>query len=207
MHVLGYFVDTDAPSLAKVAQELRLARAERAPRIVEKLRALRCDITLDDVRAAAGDAMIGRPHIAAVLVEKRYARSIKDAFDRYIGQGGPAYFRKDSLPTRRAIAAIHDAGGLAVLAHPVQLRCDDDGELEATVRKLADQGLDGIETRHSDHTPDMVERYEQLARRFRLATTGGSDFHGDRKSIALGSQGVDARVLDALREAHAARSG
>ncbi len=205
MHILGYFVDGKTPALKDVIAELHEAREQRAPHVVEKLNALGCDISLEQIRNTAGCAMIGRPHIAAVLVEQGYAKSIKDAFNRYIGQGAPAYVRKDNMPTGRAIAAIHAAGGLAVLAHPVQLRCDDDEELAAVIGRLIDQGLDGMEVYHCDHDAALVEQYTQFAKRHDLLMTGGSDFHGTRKPIALGGQKVPAHLLDTLRDAVAAR--
>ncbi len=205
MHILGYFVGGDSELLRDVMTDQQKARDERAPLIVEKLNALRFDITMEHVLDAAGGGMIGRPHIAALLVERGYARSIKDAFDRFLGKDGEAYVRKDYLPTARAIEAIHDAGGLAVLAHPVQLRCEDDEELTDTVRRLVDQGLDGLEAYHCDHDGALVDFYTTLAGRYDLLTTGGSDFHGSRKPIAMGSQRVPADLLDRLLEARAAR--
>jgi len=202
MHILGYFIDPTDPTLAAVIEEVSGARRERAPQIVAKLNALRVAITLQEVEAQAGGAFIGRPHIAEVLRQKGYVKSIKDAFTRYLGQNAPAYVRKDNLPTDRAIEAIHAAGGLAVLAHPVQLRCEDEMDLQQTVQRLVDQGLDGLEIRHADHTPAQVQQYRQLAERLDLVTTGGSDYHGLAKSIALGSQRVPREHLDQLDQRH-----
>jgi len=196
MHILGYGVDGATPELQSVVTELHAARSERAPMIVEKLNDLGVDITMDEVDAYAGCAMIGRPHIAGVLMYKGYVDSIQDGFAQYIGQGGPAYVRKDNLATQRAIHAIHAAGGLAVLAHPIQLRYDDVADLERIVRRLKDEGLDGLEVMHSDHDAAMVEQYTQLANRLNLIPTGGSDFHGTTKDIDLGSQPVPADWLD-----------
>ena len=205
LHVLGYFIDADAPGIRSVCEELAEARAHRAPRIIESLDKLGVDITLDEVSEQAGDAPIGRPHIAAVLVRKGYVKTIADAFARYIGQGKPAYHRKDQLTAARAIEAIHEAEGLAVLAHPIQLNYEDDAELEQLVRDLVNVGLDGLETRHPDHNQALTAQYAQLAARLDLATTGGSDYHGDRKHHALGCTNVGDETLDALREAHTAR--
>lgn len=198
MHILGYFIDPTDPTLAGVIEEVSGARRERAPQIVEKLNDLRVAITLEEVEAQAGGAFIGRPHIAEVLRQKGYVKSIKDAFTRYLGQNAPAYVRKDNLPTERAIEAIHAAGGLAVLAHPVQLRSEDEQDLQQTVQRLVDQGLDGLEIHHADHTAAQVQQYRQLAHRLDLLTTGGSDYHGLAKTIALGSQRVPHEHLDQL---------
>ncbi len=203
MHMLGYFVDPASAVLAELSRQLAEVRTGRVPLILERLTELGVDIRMDEVLAATPGAMIGRPHVAAVLVDKGYARTIADAFARYLGSGAPAYVRKDNLPTAQAIDAIHQAGGLAVLAHPLQLRCDDDDELELVVRRLVDEGLDGLEVCHSDHAAGDARKYRKLADRFDLAITGGSDYHGYRKDIKLGSLRVGRDVLDALRQRHA----
>lgn len=229
LHLLGYYIDPQDSGLAKLTKKLRDARAQRNPLLVEKLNALGVRITYDDVLAAAGvepvaapeetpggtpgtvpgkpsrelpggGTVIGRPHIAQVLVEKGYVKSIHEAFHRYIGPRGAAYVRRDRLKAGDAIDAIHAAGGLVVLAHPVQLQLDTD-TLEHTLAKLKDLGLDGVESRHSDHGPADVELLERFARKFTLLTTGGSDYHGSRKTIALGSQHVPMAVYDQLTAA------
>jgi len=187
-------------------QRLRDARGTRNPQIIEKLNDLGVAITMDEVDAYAGCAMIGRPHIAGVLMNKGYVGSIKEGFTRYIGQGGPAYVRKDNLPTDRAIAAIHAAGGVAVLAHPIQLRYDDEADLESIVRRLMDEGLDGLEVIHSGHDETLVAQYTELADRLGLIKTGGSDFHGSTKPIDLGSRAIPAAWLDTLEDALASRA-
>ncbi|MEM9419313.1 MAG: PHP domain-containing protein [Planctomycetota bacterium] len=213
LHLLGHHIDPDHAHLAEITKRLGRARAERNPLIIEKLNSLGVRITYDEVLelAEAGasqegsgvsaPAIVGRPHIGQVLVNKGYVKSIHEAFARYIGSNGAAYARRDLLTAAEAIEAIHEAGGLVTMAHPVHLEAADDAELEHAVARLVDMGLDGIETRHSDHTPGDVKRFERLAERFRLLTTGGSDYHGSRKSIALGSQKVPMSVCDRLGEA------
>ena len=201
LHILGLFVQHDDAKLALVSKRMEEARNHRNPAIVAKLNELGVRMGYDEVLALAakeGTAIIGRPHIAQVMMNKGYVKSIQDAFQRYIGGRGAAYVRRDRLHPREAIEAIHHAGGMAVLAHPVQLKCQNDDEIEYVFRKLADLGLDGIESRHSDHTPAQVQRFEQFASRMNLATTGGSDYHGTRKSIGLGSQRVPLSVYEKL---------
>ena len=212
LHLLGYGIDPENPGLARLTATLREARAQRNPRIVEKLNAQGVRLTYDEVtqlasRLAGGaaDAVVGRPHIAQLLLQKGYVKSIHEAFTRYLGVGGAAYTRRDGLAADQAIAAIHDAGGLVSLAHPVQLRLDA-SDLEHAVSRLTDLGLDAIETRHSDHAPADVQHYSQLARRFRLLTTGGSDYHGSRKPIALGDARVPLDRYQQLQQALAARA-
>lgn len=204
LHILGLFVRHDDSELHKIHERLLAARLERNPQIIRNLQGLGVEIEYAEVLAiaAASDTqIIGRPHIAQVMVKKGYVKSVQDAFARYIGEGKPAYARKDTLSPQHAIDAIHHAGGLAVLAHPIQLRCRDDDELAHCVTRLKSLGLDGIETRHGDHTSAEVERYGKLARKLGLLVSGGSDFHGDRKPVKLGSQGVPAEVYENLREA------
>jgi len=203
MHVLGFFVDAASAKLESVIDDLAAARSERAPMIVDRLNALGLPLSLDEVEVEAAGASIGRPHIAAAMQRKGFVDSVADGFSRYLGHGKPAYVRKDNLDTERAIDAIHDAGGLAVLAHPVQLRCADADELEQVVRRLVDQGLDGLEVYHSDHDPRRRAEYAAIAERFGLLATGGSDYHGNRKPIALGSQPVPYDLLAALKASRA----
>ncbi len=113
--------------------------------------------------------------------------TIKAAFDKYLAPGGLAYFDKERLAPRRALEMIVESGGIPVLAHPVQLRCDNDAQLEAVVKNLVDMGLRGIEVIHSDHEGSHVEKYTRMAKKYRLLMTGGSDYHGaKKKDIQLG---------------------
>jgi len=203
LHILGYFIDPDDPSLDQLQRRLREAREQRNPAMIDKLNSL--GVTLDyrevtDLAAREGSKAPGRPHIARLLVDKGYAKSIHDAFTRYIGSRGAAYVRKDRLTAAEAIDAIHQAGGLASFAHPVQLTRDAAG-LEHAVARLTDMGLDAIETSHSDHAARDRDAFERLATRFSLLTTGGSDYHGTNKRIPLGSQHVPMCVYDNLYEA------
>lgn len=204
LHILGLFIRHDDRQLAKVHDRMRDARDERNPAIVEKLNKLGINVSysqVQDLAAAQGTKIIGRPHIAQVLIEAGHADSMRDAFDRYIGRGGSAYMRRDRLAAEEAIDAIHHAGGLAILAHPIQLGIRTPGILPRFVEQLRDLGLDGIETRHSDHSPQLVKQYETLAADLNLLTSGGSDFHGHRKDIALGAQRIDESVYHRLRDA------
>lgn len=206
LHLLGLFVRHDDSGLLKIQARLRAARDERNPQIIRNLNDLGIAISDEEVFEAAGGAgaVVGRPHIAQVLLRKGYVKSIHEAFVRYIGEGAPAYARKDRLGAAEAIEAIHTAGGLVSLAHPVQLRLPID-ELDHVVAKLAYLGLDAIEAWHSDHTGHDTRRFHDLARKHDLLLTGGSDYHGSRKSIAPGSQAVPMSVYDALHAAWQAR--
>jgi 3',5'-nucleoside bisphosphate phosphatase len=130
--------------------------------------------------------VMGRPHIAAVVVRKGKADSIRQAFDFYLGQGKPAFVDKERLSPREAIDLIHRSGGLPVLAHPFQLRTENDAQLDRVIKDLFDLGLAGIEVLHSDHDEIHVQKYTKLAQRYHLLMTGGSDFHGANKEVQLG---------------------
>jgi 3',5'-nucleoside bisphosphate phosphatase len=203
LHILGYFIRHDAPHLAQIEARLREARDQRNPEMIDKLNELGMKIDYDEVIAAAGGNIVGRPHIGQVLMQKGYVKTIHEAFSKYLGRTGGAYVRKDRLSAEEAIAAIHDADGLAVLAHPTQLGIDSPDHLEHAVARLKKLGLDGIETRHSDHTPRDSERFNKLAAKLGLIATGGSDYHGSRKTIDLGSQKVPMTVYDTLLNARA----
>ena len=179
MHILGYFVDPDliAPGLL----ELKEARKKRNPQIADRLRKLGMDVSYDEVAALAGGEMVGRPHFARLLVEKRYAESIQDAFNRFLAKGAPAYVEKRRLTPPDAINLIHNSGGVAVLAHPYQLMLGSFEEARSLTAELAQAGLDGLEAIYSRHTQEQRERYQEIARGCGLLITGGSDYHGTYK--------------------------
>lgn len=198
LHILGYFVDHDDPELARLESWLAKVREQRNPAMVERLSELGVQIDYGEVLEQAGGRVVGRPHIAQVLVKKGYVKSIHEAFARYIGEGAAAHVRKDRLSPAEAIAAIHHAGGLAVLAHPVQLHLPEPGQLEQLTARLKQAGLDGIEIRHHDHQPGDVARFARLAERLDLVVTGGSDYHGTRKQNRLGETGLERAEFEKL---------
>ena len=207
MHILGYGVDPENPQLKSLTAELIAGRDNRNPRIVAKLNELGVAVTMKEWEDEAKGSVLGRPHLAAILHRKGYVSSIKQAFDKYIGQGAPAYFDKERLTPRQAIERIRASGGVPVLAHPIQLRTENDAQLERVVKDLLDLGLAGLEVIHSDHDAALVERYTQLADRFGLIKTGGSDFHGSNKpNIELGlarGRRIPREFYERLIEKHA----
>lgn len=204
MHILGYGVDIHSPVLTEMNRRLIEGRDNRNPKIVAKLRELGVAITMEEVDAEAKGNVVGRPHIAAILHRKGYVSSIKQAFNEYLAPGGKAYFDKERLTSKEALGMIQESGGLPVLAHPVQLRCENDAQLETMVKNLIDQGLAGIEVLHSDHDVKLIEKYTVLADRYRLLKTGGSDFHGNnKKDIQLGwarGRRIPREMFDRLQE-------
>lgn len=203
LHILGYGIDPSNADLAKLTEDLRAGRDDRNERIVAKLRSLGIDITIDEVLARA-QGTVGRPHIAQVLVAKGIVSHPQAAFDRYLGQGGLAYEDKERFTPREAIAMIHAAGGVAICAHPTQLKMPNLARLERVLKDLVDFGLDGVEVIHSDHRPFDVRFLNDFADRHGLLKSGGSDFHGTIKSnVKLGlarSRTIPRAYFDAICE-------
>lgn len=178
VHVLGYFVDRAHAGFQAFLASQRDARVARVREIGRTLTRLGAPIDVDRLLAVdgEGDVSVGRPAIAAALVEAGYVRTPREAFDRYLGTRGAAFVPRSGPTVVEAIAKIHDAGGLASLAHPAQNRADD------RIAGWKSAGLDAIEVYHSDHDAVALDRYLQMAARLELGVTGGSDYHGDERA-------------------------
>jgi transcription antitermination factor NusB len=186
LHILGYFVDCANRQFTQELQRLLRIRVERIRAIGEKLRALGLPFEADEVLKQAHGESVGRVHVARELVRLGVCSTIKDAFDRYIGSGKPAYVPKERLTPEQAIALVHSAGGAAVLAHPGL----SEGALEL-MEQLKQAGLDGVELHYPTHTDHDARDLLNMVRRLDLAVTGGSDFHGEaRPECALGQESV-----------------
>jgi hypothetical protein len=170
-HVLGLHLQ-NAARLDDQLRELRAMRLTRAERIVLRLNELGVRVSLEDVLSQSGGGAVGRPHIARALINDGWATDMRDAFDRYLGNGRAAFVPKDRLSIGDAIAMIHDAGGLAILAHPAQ------SGTKKRIEALVQFGLDGVEVRHPAHNAEDIARLSALVEHFRLIPSGGSDWHG-----------------------------
>jgi len=200
LHVLAYLFDPEAQPLREALEQFQKNRMSRGRMIVEKLNALGIDITYEDVLEVADGAAVGRPHVAEAMFRHKAIATYDDAFRRYIGDRGPAFVPKKNFTPPEAIAMIHRAGGLAVLAHPMI-----DGAVER-IEELAALGLDGIEAYHPDHSAGDRDRLKETARRLRLVWTGGSDFHGrSGRCGTVGSEAVPIECLEELKERVAQR--
>ena len=182
MHLLGFFLDIHHPLLNERLGYLQKARAERNPRIVERLNRLGIQITYEEVLKASGGGQVGRPHFAQVLIEKKYVRTFQEAFERFLKKGAPAYVDKLRFTTKEALHFINEAKGVAVLAHPNTLNMNGYSELENLLLRLIEEGLKGIEVYYPEHSPLEVAKYKTLAERYRLLITGGTDYHGIEKN-------------------------
>jgi len=186
VHMLGYGINTAHGRLRETLSRLVEGRNKRNTRIVQKLQLLGISIELNEVQAIAGEQIVGRPHFAQVLIQKGVVGSFDEAFDRYLARGRPAYFERFRLSPEEAIHLIAEAGGMAVLAHPYYMGMASD-LIASTLTRLKAAGLVGIEAYYPEHTEGQTRLYVEMAQRFDLLVTGGSDFHGTIKpNIALG---------------------
>jgi 3',5'-nucleoside bisphosphate phosphatase len=198
LHLLGYFLDPQSASLCAFLDRQRTERSRRIVVMADRLASLGCPIDPAPMLALASQGRsVGRPHLARALVDGGYVRTPDEAFRRFLEFGGPAYEPRRGAAPQEAIEIVHDAGGLASLAHPGL--SDRDG----LIPLLAVAGLDAIEARHSDHTPDVEARYRAIAKELRLLITGGSDFHGDtgHRVPALGVVTLGSDDYTAFRDA------
>lgn len=187
-HILGLHLGDTTPIDAKLS-ELRDMRRTRAAKIVDLLNEHGVRITFEAVLEQAGGAAIGRPHVARALIAEGWAVDSRDAFDRYLASGRPGFAPKEQLTMRDAIAIIHSAGGLAIVAHPGQNGTRD--RVEALMR----DGLDGVEVRHPSHSNEDVIRLMALVEHFGLVPSGGSDWHGVPGPRTLGVMKVPMEWL------------
>jgi predicted metal-dependent phosphoesterase TrpH len=174
VHVLGYFIDTTDADLAVFLEAQRQRRIERLHAIARHLSALGLSVDIDEIVAGARrGASVGRPLIARALMKGGHVGSIQEAFERYLGTGRPAFVPRVGCSPAEVVAVIHDAGGIAALAHPGVTK------QPSIIGQLAADGLDALEVYHSDHSPTTTRDMLALARELRIGVSGGSDFHGD----------------------------
>ncbi len=195
IHVLGYGLDYLSSDLQAFLQRRRTERERRVERLVEILAGLQMHIDLEQIRAAATGAALGRPHIARALVAAGYAHTSQEAFDRWLGTGRPAHVAREEFPPDVAARIICRFGGWPVLAHPASLI-----DLESWVALLAGCGLAGLECWYPGYRPAVTRALMTLARRYDLVPTGGSDFHGSdlKRGTPLGGVSVAPDTLTRL---------
>ncbi len=206
MHILGFFLDIDHPLLTERLKYLQKARAERNPKITQKLNQLGIDITFEEVLRASGGGQVGRPHFANVLLEKKVVQNFQEAFDRFLKKGAPAYVDKFRFTSKEALHFINEARGVAVLAHPNTLGMGGYSELEKLVLQLVDEGLQGIEVYYPEHSREEIAQYKSLAERHGLLTTGGTDYHGMEKNgldigVGRGDMKLPYSIVESIKAA------
>ena len=212
IHLLGYHLDTSDPDFQATLARFREGRYERGRLMVERINQLGYDISWERVRETAGDAAIGRPHIAAVMVEAGYFDYPRDVFDTLIGKEGPAYVERAKLTPEDAIGILRDNGAVPVLAHPTYSQVKSDrGEvqsLEDTLRELKGCGLEGMEVFYGDYTREQVDYLHGLAKNLDLIPCGGSDYHcsGNPGEPTPGTVGPPMETVARLESAYRAIS-
>lgn len=194
IHILGYFIDHESSALRSKLEIFRNSREDRARKMVAGLQNQGVDISFDEVEQEAQGGAYGRPHIANVLLRKGYARDIYGVFQKYLGYDCPAYVAKFSLHPMDAIGLLHEAGGLAFLAHPSFYM--KERHLIAVIRS----GLDGIETSHPNHFEHSITYYKGICRQYGLLESGGSDCHGRVDQIAIGNHAVPYEYVTHMKE-------
>lgn len=197
VHTLGYFLDIHNSVFQDKLERFRAGRYYRGQEIVKKLDALGLHLEWSRIEEIADGGSIGRPHIARAMLEAGHVKSIQDAFDKYIDNNGVAYVARTRLTPEEAVEMIHEAGGVAVLAHPGLL--DD---YETMIERLVPAGLDGVEVVYPKHNTEVQVRTRLLADRHNLIITGGSDFHGLNMpgKAMIGSVNPPPESVAALRE-------
>ena len=186
-HLLGYGFSMEDPDISAALDDFQRIRAERVPRILERLEAFGIHLSPEELQRRCPGGPAGRPHIASLMIEKGYVGSIDEAFNRYLGTGKPAYIDKARMDAVTAMTLIRHAGGVPVLAHPGLIRTRCPADTDSLIDWFHANGLMGIEAWYPDHTAAQTDHYQALAVQYHLLVTGGTDFHGRiRPEIALG---------------------
>ncbi len=196
IHILGYFLDVADPAFQKGLSVIREKRIHRMARMIDRLRENGItELTVNEVLKEVRSRNVGRPHLARVLVKKGKCATVKEAFDRYIGDDGPAYVCYPMQTPFEAIAMIRSGGGIAVMAHPMVTRRDD------MIPSLVDSGLEGIEVFYPNVARPVTEFYRDLAGRYGLLMTGGSDAHGEyKRNTFIGKAKIPYELIEKMKE-------
>lgn len=193
-HMLAYLVDYEDENFRKRIESFRDERLQRGEKMVKKLNEMGINLSLDAVRAIAQNSSVGRPHLADALIKGEYVHTYEEAFARYLGYHAPAYVPKKYLTPEEGIELIHAVKGISVLAHPGTTRRDE------VIPDLTSFGLDGLEAYHSQYDLETTQYYINLANKFGLIYTGGSDCHGRRNKILIGTVKVPYQCLERLKD-------
>jgi predicted metal-dependent phosphoesterase TrpH len=196
LHFLGYFVDPESELIRKHEERAVRLRGKRMQGMVQRLGDQNILVEMEAVKAAAGPdgTALSRPHLARALVEAGHVRSISEAFDRYIGDGHPAFLPTSLLSPEEAIELIRGAGGIPVWAHPPE------NQVESLLPRLVQAGLRGLEVYRPRHPARYTLRLEGLCKAWKLLMSGGSDWHGPDRGVELGDFWVNSEEVAALLE-------
>jgi predicted metal-dependent phosphoesterase TrpH len=203
MHILGYFIDYTCPVLLEKIEIVQKGRDDRNVEILKKLNKLGYIVQWSDVEKQAGEDVIGRPHFAQALLERKHVKSKKAAFDLLLAKGRPGYAERYRYSAKECIELIRKAGGVSVLAHPATIYRPDE-EVRAIVAEMKDFGLGGIEAHYGEHRPENMRKFMGWAEELDLICSGGTDFHGKntpdlKLGTGFGQLQVPDEVLDNLK--------
>lgn len=195
LHILGYFIDYHDMEFTKSLEKIRESRVGRAIKMVEKLGRLGLPLDWQRVQDMAKGESICRPHIAQAMLEKGYVLSEREAFDSYIGRNGPAYVEREKVQPVDAVIMIKRARGIPVLAHPADIQ-----QLDKLLVELTAAGLTGLEIYYGNYDIKTIQRLESVAEKYKLITTGGTDYHhfSDGVEVPMGSVSLPRQSIDAL---------
>jgi 3',5'-nucleoside bisphosphate phosphatase len=190
IHILGHFVDPASEALSRFEDLLAEKRRIRMGEVIQKLAVLGVALAPADIEKFSGGKTLGRPHVARALVERGVVGTVKEAFDRFLGEGRPAYVSRFRLSPEEAIVLVRGAGGTATVAHPGISKVE-----RYDLERMKAMGLAGVETYHPDQNPSVREKYAKIARELDLVPTAGSDFHGPEvapgRRLGMVSMGAD----------------
>ena len=196
LHLLGFFLDTKNPKLLEETRKFQDVRQNRIREMVARLNEHKIPLRAETVFEIANCRSPGRPHVGRALIREGFCKSMEEAFDRFLKKGKPAWVPKFKISAFEAIELIHGAGGLAVMAHPGLNRTDK------IIPSLVEAGMDGIECFHSKHSKRTAAHYLEIAAKYNLLVTGGSDCHGMSKGKPLiGSVKLPYQYVEKLKEA------
>jgi predicted metal-dependent phosphoesterase TrpH len=194
IHILGYYLDYEVAWFQDFCREQRLERRARVHRITDRLAQLGMPVEPDEVLALCGEGSAGRPHVARVMVRRGYVKSVREAFDKYLGAGRAAHVPRKRLSPEDAVRLIRRAGGVPVFAHPGLAQRD------GIIPPLIAAGLMGLECYYSEHSATQTAGYVQLCLDHGLVATGGSDFHGPKiRAATLGVPAVPMAAWEGLK--------
>ena len=200
IHVLGYFIDPEKKDVMEKLNFLQDARKVRNIKLIARLKELGFEITWEELEKEANGKLIGRPHFAALMVKKGFVKDTNEAFSKYIGNDGLAFVPKEKLTTPEAVSFLFENGIVPVLAHPILIGMNTSDLIDFIIL-LKKSGLQGIEVIHSEIPEKESRKYLELAYRFNLVPTGGSDFHGENKPyVKMGVPEVPYEFFTKLKE-------
>ncbi|MDD3853230.1 MAG: PHP domain-containing protein [Syntrophomonadaceae bacterium] len=203
IHILGYFINVNNSDILSRLEEIKQARIERALNMIRRLHTMGMIISFEQVRKLAQGDLIARPHIAQALQDKGYVFSIKEAFEKFIGRGKPAYVPRYKFLPGEAIELIRNAGGISSLAHPGLISNQN------LILEVIKMGVDGLEVYYPEHNNFQENEYINLSRKFNKVITGGSDFHGtgtEESHKKLGRSGINKTLMAELIHYYSMRS-